>query len=92
MNLYLITGNVDGYDTYSDAVVSAPDEDTARLMHPGGAKTWSSSARCWVYPDSDRAPFNSGDWDSDPSGVSVELLGTSVSDRSRVICASFHAG
>jgi inorganic pyrophosphatase/exopolyphosphatase len=37
MNIYLIsqTENED-YDTYNSAVVYAPDEDTARNLHPSG--------------------------------------------------------
>lgn len=37
MKIFLISQNDNrGYDTYSDAVVAAPDEDTARTMHPNG--------------------------------------------------------
>lgn len=37
MNIYKIEQSVNnGYDTYDSAVVAAPDEETARNIHPGG--------------------------------------------------------
>jgi len=78
MNLYLITCTASGeWETYEAAVVAAPDQDTAKEIHPSGDKdqwgtgTWAKSS------ESVRA---------DPIGVASE--GTECG----VILASYHAG
>lgn len=79
MNLYLISQNVNNeYDTYSSAVVTAPDLSSARNMHPRGFPDWIEEE---IFHE----------W-AKPEHVKVELIGRSIIAESRVICASFHAG
>ena len=81
MNLYLISQTeVDGYDTYSDAVVAAKTPKEASTFHPGGG---------------DKLPRDdaSGTWTNDPAKVSVSLIGRAIKGMpAGVVCASFHAG
>jgi len=80
LNLYLISQDVNnGYDTYDKAVVAAPDEDTARNIHPG----WEDMAEAgrefssWCVAEK----------------VKVELIGEAAEDIDQgVVCASFLAG
>lgn len=80
MNLYHISQQANNdYDTYSDAVVAAPDEETARQMHPDGGDL------------RDEGSF--GTWVSTPNQVTVKLVGIAVDGTPQgVVCASFHAG
>lgn len=68
------------YDTYDCAVVAAPDEGTARKIHPkGGRGKWYK--------------YKVGDWFTDPKFVDVEYLGEASPEiKQGVICASFNAG
>jgi len=81
LNLYRISQSVNaGYDTYSDAVVAAHNEEEARNMHPGTGRT--------MTPDD----VDSEAW-APPKDVTVELFGVSVPGMEvGVVCASFHAG
>jgi hypothetical protein len=81
-SLYLLTqGAVRGYDTYDRAVVCAPDEDTARRIHPNGDEDWPRVSR----------PY--GTWPDDPSEVTVTYLGDAFESLPvGVVCASFNAG
>ena len=85
MKIYLISQNENrGYDTYSDAVVAAPDENTARIIHPSG-DIWGVD---WVPVD-----YAFPTWASRPDSVKVELIGEAVEGTKQgVICSSFHAG
>jgi hypothetical protein len=68
------------YDTYDSAVVIAPDEDAARLIHPGG-----TDLKDWGY--------KYGTWCSSPDKVSVRRIGTAEDGAAGdVVCASFNAG
>ena len=80
MNLYLISQDeVDGYDTYSDAVVAANTVEEAATLHPNGQRI-PAATEC-------------GTWTNDPNNVTVNLIGTAmVGTEVGVICASFHAG
>lgn len=84
MKLYIISQTeVRGYDTYSDAVVAAPDEETAKKIRPNG-EVWGVDWRR-------RGLFDS--WASHPDLVKAELIGEAVEGTKQgVICASFHAG
>ena len=79
MNIYLIsqTENND-LDTYDSAVVVAPDEATALIMHPNGQNSELDKylAQSWVKPEH----------------VKVQLIGTAIGEDRRVVCASFNAG
>jgi hypothetical protein len=77
MNIYLLsqTDN-DGYDTYSDCVVSAKSEDAARLISPSGdfGGTWQS------WADSPQSVV--------VKLIGVAVDGT----KPGIILSSFHAG
>jgi hypothetical protein len=82
MNLYLISHARDGeYDVYDSAVVAAPDEATARTIHPRTGTIypcdkWNEWGD-WIYPDN----------------VEVKLIGKAArGTQQSVICASFNAG
>lgn len=83
MNLYLISQTENGdYDTYSEAVVCAPDENTARNMSPysGEPIDWKDGNTRWG-------------WCSSPEAVTVQFLGVAVGlVADGVVCASYHAG
>ena len=98
MNLYLLHAGRLGYDTYSSAVVRAPDAETARTIHPDGEQRWNG-ARWRVPAEWDDAAWTrpehrSTTWVSHPDEVEVTLLGTAAPERSDtgVVLASFHAG
>lgn len=47
MNIYYISQNVNNeWDTYESAVVAAPDENTARNMHPSGDDDYTTEMWC----------------------------------------------
>lgn len=85
MKLFLISQSEnDGYDTYDSAVVCAPDEETARRMHPGGKPDDYWDGLC-----------NKGwaDWCSTPERVMVKYLGEAAPEtKLGIVCASFSAG
>jgi hypothetical protein len=86
MNLYLISQNENtDYDTFDSAVVAAPDEETARNIHPyyfEGLINWKEKKneqyKSWAYSK---------------EAVKVVLIGKAISGTLQgVICASFNAG
>lgn len=86
MKLFLISQSENnGYDTYDSAVVCAPDEDTARMMDPGGENGGLAKfeSNHWRYTS----------WATSADKVNVELLGDAVKGLPiGVVCASFNAG
>jgi len=76
MNLYLLTRqDPPDFDEYDSAVVIAPNEKSARAMHPSGEQVDPSAEphyRGWVKPDK----------------VIVVFLGESISHAQQVVCAS----
>ena len=94
------------YDTYSDAIVVAPDEESARNIHPSkqftgppeetdlrsraSSYTWSEVGG-WLYEDGE--PAYDSSWAS-PAHVKVILVGDALPGmiEGHVVCASFHAG
>lgn len=85
MKLYLISqSEALGYDTYSDAVVAAPDEETAKKIHPSGY--------IWGL-DWEPSLYGGGTWANHPDSVKVEFIGEAVEGiKLGVVCSSFHAG
>jgi hypothetical protein len=87
MKLFLISQSENNdYDTYDSAVVAAPDEDTARKMHPYRG---TEPPLKW-----EKLLGEYSDWAA-PENVSVKCIGETRDDadeRPRVICASFNAG
>jgi hypothetical protein len=99
MNLYLISQDkVDGYDTYSDAVVSAKSAIDARKIHPCGFVTHISNGK-WMGTFSggiNKGQEYENETDSwvkykDIDVIKVELIGKSSVARG-LILSSFHAG
>lgn len=91
MNLYRVSQTEnDGYDTYDGAIVAAPDEATARKIHPsmaGDLRMWvdGSDNKDWTghYPT----------WARHPDAVTVELVGVAASGVPMgTVLASFNAG
>ena len=80
MNLYLLTQDVNnGYDTYDSCVVAAPDEESARRIHPG-RDDWNDD----YYARKTWARIHE---------VAVSLIGTAKEGTSAgVVLASFNAG
>lgn len=80
------------YDTYSDAVVAAPDKETARTIHPDGA-IWASKKMdgCTGWERGEPSRWSS--WCDSPHLVTAHLIGDAVPGTEKgVICASFNAG
>lgn len=93
MNIYLVSQTVaKGYDTCSDMVVVAENEEEARNIHPCQhplLEDWSG-----MDDDFNYEYWLSNIWAKNPSQVSVKLIGTSVLPKVKnpIICYSFHAG
>lgn len=94
MNLYLLHAGLYGYDTYSSAVVRAPDAETARTIHPDGEQRWNGARWCAEWHDAawTRPEHRSTTWASHPDEVEVTLLGTAERSETGVVLASFRAG
>ena len=84
MNLYHVSQSQNNtYDTYSDFVVCAPDEETARNTNPYDGRPMTA--------DNWRERY--GSWCSGPEHVVVRLVGTPAPEvEPGIVCASFHAG
>ncbi len=99
MNLYKISQDInDGYDTYSDAVVCAENEDDARLIHPSEFVTHFKNSK-WYGTHTDGTEYETENWAhswvlfNELDKVKVEYIGIAQEDLKRgVICSSFHAG
>ena len=71
-----------GYETYSDMVVCADDEEAARNMHPNDSGL-DAYLDIWQY----------GGWCTDPKLAHVEYIGEARADLPQgIICSSYHAG
>lgn len=92
LNLYLLTQTDNtGYDTFDSCVVAAPDEATARTIHPRNDIRWNG--REWAYTDGYQGYAGESGWAFTPDDVTVEHIGVTVADRPvGVVCASFNAG
>jgi hypothetical protein len=103
MNLYRITwatrfeGRSEydpAYGTYESAIVAAPDEETARSIHPKGY--WWDEVTMTEKPLIDWAKVDK-EWDTSwaikPKDVEVELIGTADPKiELGVVLASYNAG
>ena len=89
MNIYLLIQNENrGYDTYDMCVVAAPDENTAKTIHPGRGLIWSPGR--WCREDRE---WTDDTWANDPDNVTVEFIGVAKEgQKAGVICTSFNAG
>lgn len=87
MNIYHISQTENrGYDTYSDAVVIAPDVETARRVNPSEYGDVFMTDVDWLDPWTS--------WASSIDNVKATLIGVAAENEKlpRVVCASFHAG
>jgi hypothetical protein len=92
MKLWIISQDVNnGYDTYSDAVVAAEDEDAARMIHPRETSGWIELLGDKFKPWNGKSE-SYDDWCA-AEKVKVEYMGEAKPGTpSGVIVASFHAG
>jgi hypothetical protein len=81
VNIYLVSQTQNcGYDTYSDFVVCAKNEEEARNANPINGKQID-----WSKPQYE--------WCSGPEHVTADLIGKAAKGiKAGVICASFNAG
>ena len=107
LNLYRIKGTASGWDTYDGAIVAAPDEATARRIHPMDGSMHGEPDR------EDTFFFNGWDerwdhvtggveqseyrghvsWAESPADVAVEHVGIAAEGVEQgVILSSFLAG
>jgi len=99
MNLYKISQSVNNdYDTYSDAVVCAENEDEARKIHPNGAydykEEWDNREGDIYHQEGEDLKRDSflGSWVK-KHYVKVEYIGVAKEELEKgVVCASYHAG
>ena len=96
MKLFLISQNVNtAYDTYSDAVVCAENEEEAKKIHPNGDYDYKEHSRPNPYAregEFEKADEDYGTW-SKKEYVQVKYIGEAdITMKKGVICASFHAG
>lgn len=96
MNIYLITSNHAGYDTYGSAVVIAESENAARVTCPSGYYRWIDGEWHFVFKGVSRGPDARHDWPSnplDPGAIEVRLVGTAAPGSvPGVVCSSYNAG
>lgn len=79
LKLYLIE-RIDGrerlYDEYESAVVAAPSEEAAKIIHPGGG-IWDTKNCKWVlFPDS--RGMLPEEWVDSPSLAKATLVGIAL--------------
>jgi hypothetical protein len=100
LKIYKIKQNINnGWDTYSDAVVIAENEEEAKKMHPDNY-VWTEKG--WVYINDKKEEIMMNekgycyqDWIdvSQIDKVEVEYIGEAKEESEKgVVCASFHAG
>ena len=101
MKLYLISQSVNNdYDTYSDAVVCAENEEEARKICPNESYPYDEKTETfhwWVNIGTDKEQYHPKvlcrSWANNLDDVEVEYIGK-AKDRLKkgIICSSFHAG
>lgn len=104
LNLYRIKGTASGWDTYDGAIVAAPDEATARRIHPedGSMHGDPKSATRINGWDEQLDGYKGGvikwgrtyvSWAESPADVTVEHVGVAAEGVEQgVILSSFRAG
>jgi hypothetical protein len=97
MKLWLLENSTttrwNGY--YDKAVVAAPSEAHARVIHPDGVSVWDQTRDEWyrVGLDGDRRYVSwANDWPSQSKGVKVTLIGTAKRGTGRGIILSSYVG
>ena len=98
MNIYHLSQDKNrGYDTYSDMVVIADDEEQAKRLHP---RMENDSDSDIYYNDEKKVWMNGSEedcwneWVSDLSLINIKEIGIAHVDetKARIVCASYHAG
>jgi hypothetical protein len=97
MNIYKVEQDWNnGYDTYSDFVCIAENEQAARETHPSEYVTHNKDGKWYgTYSRGGEYEQDGSDWVSfDEIGrLEVTLIGVANADQNKgVVCASFHAG
>ncbi len=84
LNLYLLTSGISGLDSYSDILVAAKDEDTARSINPIGVIYNINNSFSWHC---------GGAWRINPGRVKCTLIGKADNsiEPNAVIITSFNA-
>jgi len=86
------------YDQYSGFVCVAPDEESARRLHPRHYHVWVETTGAWHWKDGETGLVEQHkdmyhSWTCDIDALVVQDLGTpSGAVLSHVILASYHAG
>jgi len=106
MKIYKISQNINlGYDTYSDAIVIAENEEEAKKIHPNGTYDYHEDSKdereeatkkshyfCVNIEEYARVDEVYGSW-AKKEFVNVEYVGEAKEGSKKgVVCASFHAG
>jgi len=103
MKIYKLSQNINtGYDTYSDCIVIAENEEEAKRTHPSiydfkklfyneeKKQFWnfySGSDETYLFED------EYGTWTNDLDKIKVEYIGEAKEGSEKdLVCASFHAG
>lgn len=97
MNIYKVEQNWNnGYDTYSDFVCVAENEQAARETYPSEFVTHNKGGKWYgTYSKGGEYEQDAGDWVSfdDIGRLTVTLIGVANADQKKgVVCSSFHAG
>ena len=106
MYIYFLSQKTNrNYDTYGSMVVVAPDENTAKHMHPR-CMHWCSNTQQWMDWSYDRNEEDAEkywyhdheeglrEW-TEPANVQVQLIGIadiSLKDTIQIISSSYNAG
>uniref|UniRef100_A0A6C0JTQ4 Uncharacterized protein n=1 Tax=viral metagenome TaxID=1070528 RepID=A0A6C0JTQ4_9ZZZZ len=96
LKLYLISQRVNNeYDTYSDAVVVAENEEAAKRIHPSGCiyTRWNDKDNEWQFKHN-RDLYAGSSW-AEPKDITCTLVAEAVApgySAGQVVCASYHAG
>jgi len=78
MNLYYVSQEYDGYETYDGFVVACETEEDARNTHPQEGRVFGKDCFTWCQT---------------PSEVDVKFIGVAGEETKKgVILASFNAG
>jgi hypothetical protein len=93
-------GDKVGYDEYDSFVCVAPDEETARRLHPRHYHVWVETTGGWHWKDGETGVVEQNmdkyhSWTCDIDALVVEEIGSSPQkffDGVKVILASYHAG
>lgn len=64
-------------DSWDSAIVIAPDEESARRIHPGGY-VWDEEKEVWLHDWKSREPVEYDTGWANPKDVKTELIGITI--------------